>query len=143
MWVRILHWVDIFTTQVYINGDDEIGLRSLKGYVDPRACGCRGVKPCSKQLLSMTVYPFKDQGGEECSDSLASLTRSWLARLVECLTCEQKVVGLNPTLGRYFSTHIYFNGDEEKSGLRLKGYVDPRACGCSSVGRNVVIRWLL
>ena len=30
----------------------------------------------SRQFLSMTVYPFKDQGGEECSDSLASLTRS-------------------------------------------------------------------
>ena len=52
------------------------GLRSLEGSVDPRACGCRGVMPRSRQFLSTTVYPFKDQGGEECSDSLASLTRS-------------------------------------------------------------------
>ena len=44
--------------------------------MDPRACGCRGVMPRSRQFLSTTVYPFKDQGGEECSDSLASLTRS-------------------------------------------------------------------
>ena len=28
-----------------------------------------------EQFLSTTVYPFKDQSGEECSDSLASLTR--------------------------------------------------------------------
>ena len=32
--------------------------------------------PRPRQFLSTTVYPFKDQGGEECSDSLASLTRS-------------------------------------------------------------------
>ena len=50
------------------------GLRSLEGSVDPRACGCRGVMPRSRQFLSTTVYPFKEQGGEECSDSLASLT---------------------------------------------------------------------
>ena len=37
-----------------------------------------------------------------CSDSL-----------VEHLTCKQKVVGSNPTLGRYFSTQVYLNGDEE------------------------------
>ena len=36
-----------------------------------------------------------------------------LARLVEHLTCKQKVVGSNPTLGRYFSTQVYLNGDEE------------------------------
>ena len=30
-----------------------------------------------------------------------------LARLVEHLTCKQKVVGSNPTLGRYFSTQVY------------------------------------
>ena len=48
------------------------GLRSLEGSVDLRACGCRGVMPRPRQFLSMTVYPFKDQGGEECSD----LTRS-------------------------------------------------------------------
>ena len=52
------------------------GLRSLEGSVDPRACECRGVMPRSRQFLSTTVYPFKDQGGEECSDSQASLTRS-------------------------------------------------------------------
>ena len=52
------------------------GLRSLEGSMDPRACGCRGVMPRCRQFLSMTVYPFKDQDGEECSDSLASLTRS-------------------------------------------------------------------
>ena len=52
------------------------GLRSLEGSVDPRACGCRGVMPRSRQFLSTTVYTFKDQGGEECRDSLASLTRS-------------------------------------------------------------------
>ena len=52
------------------------GLRSLEGSADPRACGCRGVMPRPRQFLSTTVYPFKDQGGEECSDSLASLTRS-------------------------------------------------------------------
>ena len=52
------------------------GIRSLEGSVDPRAYGCRGVMPCSRQFLSTTVYRFKDQGGEECSDSLASLTRS-------------------------------------------------------------------
>ena len=52
------------------------GLRSLEGSVDPRACRCRGVMPRSRQVLSTTVYPFKDRGGEECSDSLASLTRS-------------------------------------------------------------------
>ena len=46
------------------------GLRSLEGSVDPTACGCRGVMP-----RSTAVYPFNDQGGEECSDSLASLTR--------------------------------------------------------------------
>ena len=42
--------------------------------MDPRACGCRGVMPRSRQFLSTTVKPFKDQGGEESSDSLASLT---------------------------------------------------------------------
>ena len=50
------------------------GLRSLEGSVDPRAWGCRDVMPRSRQFLSTTVYPFKEQGGEECSDSLASLT---------------------------------------------------------------------
>ena len=44
--------------------------------MDPRVCGCRGVMPRTRQFISMTVYPFKDQGGEECSDSLASLIRS-------------------------------------------------------------------
>ena len=47
------------------------GLRSLEGSMDPRACRCRGVMPRSIQFLSTT-----DQGGEEYSDSLASLTRS-------------------------------------------------------------------
>ena len=51
-------------------------LRSLEDSVDPRACRCRGVMPCSRQFLSTTVYPLKDQGREECSDSLASLTKS-------------------------------------------------------------------
>ena len=32
--------------------------------------------PRSRQFLFTTVYPFKEQGGEKCSDSLASLTRS-------------------------------------------------------------------
>ena len=32
--------------------------------------------PHSRWFLSTTVYPFKDQGGEECSDSLVSLARS-------------------------------------------------------------------
>ena len=36
--------------------------------------------PCSRQFLSTTVYPFKEQGGEECSDSLASLTVSSVGR---------------------------------------------------------------
>ena len=44
--------------------------------MDPRAGGCRGVMPHSRQFLSTTVYPFKEQGEEECSDLLASLTRS-------------------------------------------------------------------
>ena len=52
------------------------GLRSLQGSVDPRACRCRGVMPRSRQFLSTTIYPFKDQSGEECSDSLASLIGS-------------------------------------------------------------------
>ena len=43
-----------FSTQVYLNGDKD-GIR-------------RGVMPLSRQFLSTTVYPFKDQGGEECSD---------------------------------------------------------------------------
>ena len=30
----------------------------------------------SRKFLSTTVYPFKDQGGEECSDLLAHITRS-------------------------------------------------------------------
>ena len=42
-------------------------------------------------------------------------------------------MGSNPTLGRYFSTQVYLNGDE-RSGLRsLEGSVDPRACGCRGV----------
>ena len=50
--------------------------------------------------------------------------------MVEQLTCMQKVVGSNPTLGIYFSTQVYINGDE-KIGLRsLRGYVEPRACRC-------------
>ena len=65
-----------FSTQVYLNGDKEIWLQVLEGPVDHRACGCRGVMPRSRQFISTTVYPFKDQGGEECSDSLAFLTRS-------------------------------------------------------------------
>ena len=44
--------------------------------MDPRACRCRGVMPHSRQFLSMTVYPFKGQGGKEASDLQASLTRS-------------------------------------------------------------------
>ena len=52
------------------------GLRSLEGSVDPRACVCRGVMPLYRQFLSTTIYRFKDQGGEECSDWLAYLTRS-------------------------------------------------------------------
>ena len=59
--------------------------------------------------------------------SIQKPPEAWLAQY---LTCKQKVVGSNPTLGRYFSTHVYFNGNKEKSYLRLKGYVDPRACGC-------------
>ena len=62
--------------------------------------------PRSRQFLSTTVYPFKEQGGEECSDSLASLT-SCPVSSVEHLTCKQKVLGSNPTLGRYFSTQVY------------------------------------
>ena len=40
--------------------------------MDPRACGCRGVMPPSRQFLSTKFV----HGGEECSDSLAFLTRS-------------------------------------------------------------------
>ena len=38
---------------------------------------------------------------------LLLLPEALLARLVEHLTCKQKVVGSNPTLGRYFSTQVY------------------------------------
>ena len=48
-----------FSTQVYINGDEEIGLGSLKRYMDPRACGCRGMMLRSRLLLSMTDYPIQ------------------------------------------------------------------------------------
>ena len=75
-WVRILHWVDIFLPKFTSMATRKSGLRSLEDSVDPRAYGCRGVMPRSRQFLSTTVKPFKDQGGEECSDSLASLTRS-------------------------------------------------------------------
>ena len=34
----------------------------------------------SRKFLSTTVYPFKDQGGEECSDLLAPITRSQVGR---------------------------------------------------------------
>ena len=46
-------------------------------------------------LLFFTVSP-----DNQCSDSLASR----LARLVEHLTC--KVMGSNPTLGRYLPTQV-------------------------------------
>ena len=78
------------------------GLRSLEGSLDPRACGCRGVMPRSSQFLSTTVCPFKDQDGEECSDSLARR----IAWLVEHLTCKLMVVGSNPTLSKYFSSQV-------------------------------------
>ena len=65
-----------FSSQVYLNGDGKSDLRSLEGSVDPRACECRGVMPCFSQFLSTSVFPFKDQGGEECIDLLASRTRS-------------------------------------------------------------------
>ena len=55
------------------------GLRTLEGSVDPRACGCRGVMSRYRQFLSTTANPFKDQGWEECSDLLASLTRSQIS----------------------------------------------------------------
>ena len=67
-----------FSTQVYLNGDEET--RSLEGSVDPRAYRCRDVMPHSRQFLSTPVYPFKDQDGEECCESLAYLTRSLVGR---------------------------------------------------------------
>ena len=94
------------------------GLRSLEGSVDPRAWGCRGVMPSSRHFLSTTAYPIKDQGGEECSDTLASLTRSPVSSVGRAyLTCKQKVVGSNPTLGRYFSTQVYL--------IAFRGLSDP------------------
>ena len=75
---RILHWIDIFLPRFTTVATRKSGLgqKSLEGSVDPRACGCRGVMPPSRQFLSTKVYPFKYQGGEECSNSLTSLTRS-------------------------------------------------------------------
>ena len=72
---------------IYFNGDEVItsmatryiGFR-LKGCLDPRPCGCSGVILRSSQLSSMTGYPFKGYSGEECTDLLASLTKS----LVTC-----------------------------------------------------------
>ena len=46
-------------------------------------------------------------------------------------------MGSNPTLSRYFSTQVYFNGDEEVGPRSLKGYVDPYV---SSVGRASDLR---
>ena len=44
---------------------------------------------------------------------LVPLKQIEINRLVEHQTRKQKVVGSNPTLGRYISLQVYINGDEE------------------------------
>ena len=44
--------------------------------MDPRACGCKGVMPRSKTVTIHDSLPLQRSSGEECSDSLVSLTRS-------------------------------------------------------------------
>ena len=78
------------------------GLRSFESSVDPRACGCRGVMPRFKPFLSTTVYPFKDQGGEECSDSMASLTRSRVSSAGRASDLQAEDGGLESYTGKVF-----------------------------------------
>ena len=47
-----------------------------------------------------------------------------LARLVEHLACKQKVVGSNPTLGRYFLLKFSSMVTREPGLRPFKGYVD-------------------
>ena len=53
------------------------GLRSMKGYVDPRSSRCRCVTPHSRTVTIHDSLPLqRSKGGESCSDPLAFLTRS-------------------------------------------------------------------